>query len=149
MMINWRRGKGDWNIGKTGYSISGAITTLDGLKNFDPAADAVANVTLCATVSVNTDMRGTDGANTTAPNTIAPDNAGITANGVAIAALNNFDPAVNVVARVTLCDTVTAVTGAWAIKKNAHAPSIPANWLTAAGIAAAAAVLYELGELGA
>ena len=26
-------GKGDWNIGKTGYSISGAITTLDGLEN--------------------------------------------------------------------------------------------------------------------
>ena len=26
-------GKGDWNIGKTGYSISGTITTLDGLNN--------------------------------------------------------------------------------------------------------------------
>ena len=55
-------GKGDWNIGKTGYSISGTITTLDGLNNFDPATDAVANVTLCATTTTNTDMRGTDNA---------------------------------------------------------------------------------------
>ena len=78
-------GKGDWNIGKTGYtvstvsdktgySISGTLNTLDGLNNFDPAADAVANVTLCATVTTNTDMRGTDSANT-----VAPDNASITA----------------------------------------------------------------------
>lgn len=36
------------------------------------------------TVATNTDMRGTDGANTT-----VPDNAGITANGNAIAALND------------------------------------------------------------
>lgn len=32
-------GKGDWNIGKTGYSISGAITTLDGLN--DPTVAAI------------------------------------------------------------------------------------------------------------
>jgi len=60
-------GKGDWNIGKTGYtvstvsdktgySISGAITTLDGLNNFDPTSDAVANVTLTASCTTNTDM---------------------------------------------------------------------------------------------
>lgn len=34
----------------------------DGLFNFDPATDAVANVTLCATTTTNTDMRGTDSA---------------------------------------------------------------------------------------
>jgi hypothetical protein len=39
-------------------------------------------------------MRGTDGANTTVPNTVAPDNAGITANGVAIGNLNDFNPAI-------------------------------------------------------
>jgi hypothetical protein len=55
-------GKGDWNIGKTSYSISGAITTLDGLNNFNPTTDAVANVTLVATTTTNTDMRGTDSA---------------------------------------------------------------------------------------
>ncbi len=38
-------GKGDWNIGKSGYSISGTITTLDGLNNFDPTSDNVAIVT--------------------------------------------------------------------------------------------------------
>lgn len=67
-------GKGDWNIGKTGYSISGTLQTLDALNNFDPANDIVANVTLVATTTANSDMRGTDGANTT-----APDNASIAA----------------------------------------------------------------------
>ncbi len=37
--------------------------------NFDPAVDAVANVTLVDTCTTNTDMRGTDGANTTTPPT--------------------------------------------------------------------------------
>ena len=54
---------------KTGYSISGSITTLDGLNNFNPTTEAVANVTLVATTTTNTDMRGTDGANTTTPPT--------------------------------------------------------------------------------
>lgn len=43
------------NNDKTGYSISGSITTLDGLNNFDPGSDAVANVTLVATTTTNTD----------------------------------------------------------------------------------------------
>lgn len=34
---------------------------------FDPTADTVANVTLCATTTTNTDMRGTNGANTVTP----------------------------------------------------------------------------------
>ena len=46
---------------------------------FNQALDTVANVTLVATTTTNTDM-------------IAPDNAGIVANGNAIAALNDFDP---------------------------------------------------------
>ncbi len=58
---------------------------IAGLNDFNPATDTVANVTLVATTTNNTDMRGTDGANT-----IAPDNAGITANGVAIASLNDI-----------------------------------------------------------
>lgn len=45
------------NADKSGYSISGTITTLDGLNNFDPATDTVVNVTNCA---VNADMRGTN-----------------------------------------------------------------------------------------
>ena len=44
------------NNDKTGYSISGTLTTLDALNNFNPATDTVANVTLVATTTVNTDM---------------------------------------------------------------------------------------------
>jgi hypothetical protein len=65
---------------------------------------------LTATTTVSSNMRGTDGANTVTPNTIAPDNAGISANGVAIAALNDFDPALDTVAHVTLVDTTTDLT---------------------------------------
>ena len=43
------------------------------LNDFNPVSDTVANVTLVATTTTNTDMRGTDGANT-----VAPDNASIT-----------------------------------------------------------------------
>ena len=55
---------------------------------FNGALDTVANVTLVATTTTNTDMRGTDGANT-----VVPDNAGIASNGSAIAALNNISAA--------------------------------------------------------
>jgi len=50
------------------------INAISALNDFDPASDVVANVTLVDTVTTNTDMRGTDGANT-----IAPDNASIAA----------------------------------------------------------------------
>jgi hypothetical protein len=53
--------------------------TIAAADYFDPANDPVANVTLVATCTTNTDMRGTDGANTTTPNTVAPDNATIAA----------------------------------------------------------------------
>lgn len=110
-------GKGDWNIGKTGYSISGTLNTLDdlavvtvaehdatqaaiGALNNIAATDivtagaittlsgAVVNVDLVDVTTTNTDMRGTDGANT-----VTPDNAGIAANGVAIGNLNDISVA--------------------------------------------------------
>lgn len=43
------------------------------LKDFDPLNDVIARVTLVDTVTTNTDMRGTDGANT-----VIPDNTSIT-----------------------------------------------------------------------
>ena len=46
-----------------------AWTTATGFSTFNPAVDVVANVTLVDTVTTNTDMRGTDGANTVAPAT--------------------------------------------------------------------------------
>lgn len=76
-------------------AIQNAIAALN---DFDPGSDTVANVADVALVAVcttNSDMRGTDSANT-----VAPDNAGIAANGVAVAALNDFDPATDVVADV-------------------------------------------------
>lgn len=72
------------------------INLTAGQNDFDPATDTVANVTTVQTCVSNSDMRGTDGANT-----VAPDNAGITSNGVAIAALNDFDPATDTVVDVT------------------------------------------------
>ena len=87
------------------YVLADFKANVAGLSTFDPASDTVAQVTTVATCTTNSDMRGTDGANT-----VAPDNAGISANGTAIAALNDFDPATDVVARVTLVDTTTANT---------------------------------------
>ena len=99
------------------------LADIAALNDFNPATDPVANVTLVATTTTNTDMRGTDGANTVAPvdvssdvtailadtnelqlnqgnwltatgfNTVAPDNAGIAANNSAINALNDLSAA--------------------------------------------------------
>jgi hypothetical protein len=45
------------NDDKTGYSVSGTITTLDGLNNFDPSSDTVATVTdVTNRVTANTDQ---------------------------------------------------------------------------------------------
>ena len=106
---------------------------IAGLNDFDPATDTVANVTLVATTTTNTDMRGTDGANTVVPDaagavvaptvveirtemdsnstrlsTIATDTT--TDIPAQISALNNFDPATDTVANVTLVATTTTNT---------------------------------------
>jgi len=52
----------------TGTTIPAQITALN---DFDAATDTVANVALVAITTLNTDMRGTDGANTTTPPTTA------------------------------------------------------------------------------
>lgn len=80
--------------------------TLPTLDYFNPVTDVVANVTLVATTTANTDMRGTDNA-FLGGTYVAPDNAGITANGAAIAALNDFNPVTEAVANVTLVATTT------------------------------------------
>ena len=84
---------------------------------FAPATDAVANVTLVATTTTNTDMRGTDGANTVVPSNasialILADTNELQVDNVPglIAALNDFNPAVDVVASVTLVGTTTTNT---------------------------------------
>lgn len=57
------------NSDKTGYTISGTKTTLDALRDFNPASDTVAHVTLVDTCTTNTDMRGTNSAYTGTPPT--------------------------------------------------------------------------------
>jgi hypothetical protein len=86
----------------TGTTIPASISALN---DFDPATDAVANVTLVATTTTNTDMRGTDGANTT-----APDNASITAiktktDQLAFTKANELDANIQSVNDVTVSGT--------------------------------------------
>ncbi len=78
------RNSGNFNTtipDNAGISANGSA--IAGLNDFNPASDSVANVLNVASTAVcasNSDMRGTDGANT-----IAPDNAGISSNGTALA----------------------------------------------------------------
>ena len=104
---------------------------VSGLSTFDPTTDAVANVTLVATTTTNSDMRGTDGANTVAPvtpPTVVEIRAGFVADDfkatttissnmrgtdgaiTSVAGLSTFDPATDTVANVTLVGTTTTNT---------------------------------------
>ena len=93
----------DFKADITTLATSAAVSALN---DFNPVSDAVANVSLVSTCTTNSDMRGTDGANTT-----VPDNSGISANGVAIATLNDFDPTVDAVALVSVCTTNSDMRG--------------------------------------
>lgn len=78
--------------------------TISSRSTFNPATDTVARVTLVDTTTTNTDMRGTDNA-MLAASYVAPDNAGIAANGLAIAALNDLSAAqVNAQVDLALAD---------------------------------------------
>jgi len=109
------------NNDKTGYSISGTKTTLDALNDIAASAivsggaittsgGAVSNVTLVATTTTNTDMRGTDGAFLAASAPANFGSLGINASGhllrtvlndttttntdmVSVTGLSTFDPA--------------------------------------------------------
>ena len=103
--------------------------------DFDPATEAVSNVTLVATTTTNTDMRGTDGANTTTPNTIAPDNASITSilADTNELQLNQGDWAT---ATTTISSNMRGTDGANTIVPNTIAPDNAS--ITANGVAVAA-----------
>ncbi len=73
----------------TSTTIPAQITALN---DFNPAIDTVANVTLVATTTTNTDMVGTNNALLAASYT-APDNAGITQIQADISALNDISVA--------------------------------------------------------
>lgn len=106
---------------QAGLATSAEIAALN---DFDPATDAVANVT---TVATNTDMRGTDGANTVSPATPANVTDAQTAIIAEVDALNDFNPAVDVVANVTLVDTTTTNTDMVSEPDNASITAILAD----------------------
>lgn len=91
--------------------------TLTAAAYFDPAVDTVAHVTLVDTCTTNTDMRGTDNANTVTPPTAAQIRVEMDTNSLDlnqiladIGALNDFNPVIDTVAHVTLVDTCTTNT---------------------------------------
>ena len=77
--------------------------TATGFSTFDPSTDPIANVTLVDTCTTNTDQRGTDGANT-----VAPDNAGITQIQTDISNLN--DPTVQEIVNGVWDEPLTGAT---------------------------------------
>jgi hypothetical protein len=89
-------------------------TAISSLHNFNPATDVVARVALVDVTTLNSDMRGTDGANTTVPPTVTEIVTGMDSTSTQLTALVNasgsiatqisnlhdFDPANDDVARV-------------------------------------------------
>jgi len=98
---------------KADVSTLATSAAISALNDFDPSSDPVANVTLVGTCTTNSDMRGTDNANT-----VAPDNAGIASNGNAIAALHDFDPSSDTVS-ANVQSVATDAIDAAAIKADA------------------------------
>ena len=115
-----------WDEAKVGHVAAGsfgeevqahALTTeISSLNDFDPTSDAVANVTLTATTTTNTDMRGTDSAALATvatearlaeldaanlPTDIADIPTVSEFNARTILAASYFDPALDTVASVT------------------------------------------------
>ena len=115
-------GKGNWNIGKTGYTVStvsdktGYSLTQSFPTNF--ADMAIAVTTGKVTVGTNDDKTGYT------VSTVS-DKTGYSISGAitTLDGLNNFDPAADTVG------TVTTLT---------NLPAITSNWITAAGITAGA-----------
>lgn len=111
--------QGDWATA-TGFATpadvtaaQGAITTaIAGLNDFDPANDVVARVTLVDTTTDLTNQNGGGGGGASAADiyTYFTDGAREDAFKADTSGLSTFDPASDVVARVTLVDTTTDLT---------------------------------------
>lgn len=76
-------GKGDWNVGKTGYSISGTKTTLDALNDLTiaqvkaEADSALSDIFLDRLFAVNYDPASKPGSATALLNELVEDDAGV------------------------------------------------------------------------
>jgi len=82
-------------------------TDIANLNDFDPAVDVVANVTLVDTTTTNTDMRGTDSANTVVPMTAATSQTEHDATQTTLAGFNDI-AATDIVSN----GAITTLTGA-------------------------------------
>lgn len=103
-------------------SITSNGNAIASLNNFNPATDTVANVTTVATCTNNTDMRGTNSANT-----VAPDNAGIASALANQTTLNDNVLAIPTVDYTTSMASILADTNELQLNQS--------NWLTATGFA--------------
>jgi len=93
------------NNDKTGYSLTQAFPSNFATLGIN-ASGHVERVTLVDTTTANTDMRGTDGANTT-----APDNAGISSNGTALSDIKGTGFVANTHSLKQILDDVTGLNG--------------------------------------
>lgn len=114
----------------TGTTIPAQIAALN---DFNPATDTVANVTLVATTTTNSDMRGTDSANTVVPPSVAQFDART------LLAASYFDPTTDVVANVTLVATTTTNTDMRGTDSALLAANVPTNF-SALGISVGGAI---------
>ena len=85
-------GKGDWNIGKTGYTLIQAFPANFAALGISGGGD-ISRVTLVDTTTLNSDMRGTDGANTVVPLGAVASQSEHDATQALIGALNNISTA--------------------------------------------------------
>lgn len=133
-------------VGVAGAGLTAAddavIAAIGALNDFDPAVDAVAHVTLTDTVTTYTGNTKQTADVATLITTVGAAGAGLTAADdaviAAIGALKDFDPAVDVVARVTLTDTVTTYTG------NTKQTANVADLITTVGVAGAGLTAIDL-----
>ena len=107
--------------------------------NFDSLSDTVSNVTLVATTTANTDMRGTDGANIVAPPSVAQLNARtiLSAEYATSANLSTVDTVVDAIKVMTDQLTFT-VSNELDVNMLTHTAVIPTNYITSTGITAGA-----------
>lgn len=112
---------------------------VDVFNNFDSSSDTVANVTLVATTTANTDMRGTDGANTVVPPSVSQLDARtiLSAEYATSANLSTVDIVVDGI-KVKTDQMEFTVPSELDVNMLTHTAVIPTNYITSAGITAGA-----------
>jgi hypothetical protein len=160
-------GKGDWNVGKTGYSLAAdqSAVTIGVVNAATLANGAHGGAAASLTLADYSNFQGAGGATAEAIYTYFTGES--RANAFKATGFSTFNPATDTVARVTLVDTVTAnsdktgysltsgtglgnqtanITGTISTVTNlTNLPAITTDWLTAAGVSAAAVTKIQAG----